>query len=208
VGVAFDSNGNLFVADSANHTVREITPSGQVSTFAGLGGVAGSTDGTGSAARFGKPAELKIDRHNNLYVADTFYHTLREISPSAMVTTVAGLGGDYGSANGLGSQARFFNPYGLAIDHNGNLRVSDTYNETIRFVYSPIPASLTRNANGFVITWQAVAGDNYQVQFKDVTGGGGWQNLGSLVTPAGSIGMQTDLSPDSSERIYRVHLIP
>ncbi len=138
VGLAFDSSANLFVSDSANHTIRKITPAGVVTTFAGLAGVDGTADGTGSAARFGKPAELKIDRANNLFVVDSFYHTIREISPTGDLTTVAGLGGSGGSANGLGSGARFFNPYGLAIDHNGNLRISDTYNETIRFVYSPI----------------------------------------------------------------------
>ena len=124
---------------------------------------------------FSKPGELKIDRNNILYVVDAFNHTLRRITTNAVVTTVAGLAGNSGSQDGLGQQARFFNPYGLAVDHNGNLRVADTYNETVRFAYSTIAASLSSAAkhrgNGFVISWQAVAGDTYQVQFKDATAG-------------------------------------
>lgn len=208
VGVAFDNSGNLFVSDSANHTIRKITSSGSVSTWAGAPGVAGTNDGTGSIARFGKPAELRMDRNNNLYVVDSFYHTIRRISPGGVVTTVAGLGGSGGSANGVGGQARFLNPYGLAVDHNGNLRVSDTYNETIRFVYSEIAASLGPNPSGpgFLISWQAVPDDTYQVQFKNVAGGA-WENLGAPVLATGSIGTQTDASA-SSQRLYRVKLMP
>jgi sugar lactone lactonase YvrE len=209
VGLAFDSTGNLFVSDSANHTIRKITSAGVVTTFAGLAGVDGTADGTGSAARFGRPAELKIDRASNLFVVDSFYHTIREISPAAVVTTVAGVAGTGGSANGLGNGARFFNPYGLAIDHNGNLRVSDTYNETIRFVYRPIPTSLSRNlAGGFIVNWQAVSGDTYQVQYRDASTGGVWQNLGGSVTVNSSLGAQTDTATGSTQRSYRVKLLP
>jgi NHL repeat len=210
VGLAFDSAGNLFVSDSANHTIRKINSGGSVTTWAGLAGVDGTADGVGNAARFGKPAELKMDRGNDLFVVDSFYHTIREISPTAVVTTVAGQGGQGGSANGLGGAARFFNPYGLAIDHNGNLRVSDTYNQTIRFVYAPIPASLSRDpsGSGFVISWQAVSGDTYQVEYRDQSTGDAWQNLGGPVTVNSSIGTLTDTSTGSSQRAYRVKLLP
>ncbi|HEX3797423.1 MAG TPA: NHL repeat-containing protein [Verrucomicrobiae bacterium] len=207
VGLAFDASANLFVSDSANHTIRKITSDGVVTTFAGMAGMDGTADGTGSAARFGKPAELRMDRNNNLFVVDSFYHTIREISPAGVVTTVAGLGGAGGSANGLGSGARFFNPYGVVIDHNGNLRISDTYNEIIRFVYSPIPVTLTQNASGFVINWQAVSGDTYQVQFRDASTGNAWQNLGSPVTVTGALGSFTDSSTASAQRSYRVKLV-
>jgi hypothetical protein len=180
-----------------------------VTTFAGLAGVDGTADGVGSAARFGKPAELRIDRNNNLFVVDSFYHTIREISPAGVVTTVAGLQGNGGSANGLGNGARFFSPYGIAIDHNGNLRVSDTYNQTIRFVYSPIPVSLSKNpGGGFIISWKAIPGDAYQVQYRDAANASAWQNLGNPVTVTGALGTQTDTSTTSSQRAYRVKLMP
>ena len=208
-GIAVDGSTNIFVADANNHTIRKITPAGGVTTFAGRAGEYGTNDGTGGAALFGKPGELKMDRNNNLYVVDAFNHTSRKITANAVVTTVAGLAGSGGSANGLGAQARFFNPYGLAIDHNGNLRVADTYNETIRFVYNPITAALSPTGNGgFVISWEVVPGDIYQVQFKDTANGVAWQNLGNPVTAAGSTGTLTDTSPITGQRLYRVLLLP
>jgi len=210
-GVAVDSVGNVFVSDSNNHAIRKITPLGLVTTWAGQLGVDGNVDGTGNGALFSKPGELKIDRNNTLYVVDAFNHTLRRIDTNAVVTTIAGVAGNSGSQDGLGQQARFFNPYGLAVDHNGNLRVADTYNETVRFAYSTIAASLSSaaNGNGFVISWQAIAGDTYQVQYKNMTNGSTWQNLGAIVTASASIASQTDNSVSStSQRLYRVKLLP
>lgn len=211
VGVVVDSNGNIFVSDANNYTIRKITPAGVVSTWAGLAGVEGAVDGMGNAARFGKPAELKIDRQNNLYVADSFNCVIRRITTNGVVTTVAGLAGAGGSEDGLGAQARFFNPYGLAIDHNGNLRVSDTYNETIRLVYNPIVALLTRDAagNGVRVSWQGVAGNKYQVQYQDKIAGEAWQNLGGILTATNTDCFQTDgLFSSNPQRFYRVMLIP
>jgi len=211
VGLAVDGSGNVFVSDANNHTIRKITPAGVVTTFAGVAGVTGANDGTGSGALFCKPAEMKIDRNGNLFVVDSFSHTIRELSPNAEVRTVAGLAGSGGAANGLGGQARFFNPYGLAIDHNGNLRVSDTYNQTVRFVYQPITVLLARNPSdtGFVISWQAAPGSTYQLQYQDLDIVSPWQNLGGPVTVAGSLGMITDnSSPSASRRLYRVKLAP
>ncbi len=211
VGVVVDSTGNIFVSDANNYAIRKITPTGVVSTWAGLAGVEGAVDGTGNAARFGKPAELKIDQHNNLYVADSFNCVIRKITTNAVVTTVAGLAGVGGSEDGLGTQARFFNPYGLAVDHNGNLRVSDTYNETIRFVYNPITAWLGQKTTGdaMVVNWQAVAGNKYQVQYQDKLAGGIWQNLGGTLTATNTNCFQADsLSSSSTQRFYRVMLVP
>ncbi|HZV34041.1 MAG TPA: hypothetical protein VFB72_05645, partial [Verrucomicrobiae bacterium] len=106
VGIALDSHTNLFVSDSNNHTIRKITPSGNVSTWAGVPGNDGTNDGNANAALFCHPGELKLDRNNTLYVVDSFNHTIRRISTNAAVTTVAGLGENEGSANGLGAQAR------------------------------------------------------------------------------------------------------
>ena len=113
-------------------------------------------------------------------MVDAFNCAIRKITTNAVVTTVAGLAGIVGVTDGLGSQARFFNPYGIAIDHNGNLRISDTYNETIRFVDNPIVVSLNRDAggDGVVLSWQAVEGDKYRIQFLEGMEPLGWQNLG------------------------------
>ncbi|HXI13097.1 MAG TPA: hypothetical protein VNM92_10700 [Thermoanaerobaculia bacterium] len=131
-GVATDSSGNVYVADSSNHTIRKITPVGAVTTLAGLAGFSATADGTGSAARFRSPSGVATDSSGNVYVADTINHTIRKITPTGAVTTLAGLGGTRGSADGIGSAARFDNPNGVATDSSGNVYVADRSNHTIR----------------------------------------------------------------------------
>ena len=131
-GVSVDAPGNLYVADTDNDTIRKVTPAGGVTTIAGLAGRTGSADGTGSAALFSSPSDVAVDSAGNLYVSDTLNHTIRMITPAGAVTTIAGLAGASGSADGAGSAARFFAPEGIAVDGSGNLYVADTDNHTIR----------------------------------------------------------------------------
>src|SRR5439155_12482847 len=109
-GVATDSSGNVYVADTYNYTIRKITPAGVVTTLAGLAGFTGSADGTGSAARFNRPQGVATDSSGNVYVADSSNHTIRQITPAGVVTTLAGLAANPGSAGGTGSAARFSQP--------------------------------------------------------------------------------------------------
>ncbi len=131
-GVAVDSAGNVYVADSGNNTIRKISTAGQVSTLAGLAGNWGSADGTGSTARFNSPSSLAVDSSGNVYVSDTMNQTIRKITTGGFVTTLAGSSGNSGSADGTGSSARFFYPHGLAVDSGGNIVVADFFNYTIR----------------------------------------------------------------------------
>lgn len=130
--LATDVAGNLYVADRDNQSVRKITPSGQVTTLAGASGSSGSADGLGSAARFFFPEGIATDVVGNLYVADTFNHAIRKISPGGSVSTLAGAALQGGSADGAGTQARFVLPEGITVDAGGNVFVADTVNHTIR----------------------------------------------------------------------------
>jgi sugar lactone lactonase YvrE len=123
---------NLYVADTSNHTIRQIVIStGAVTTLAGTAGSYGSADGTGAAARFNYPSGITTDG-TNLYVADTSNHTIRQIVISTRaVTTLAGTAGSAGSADGTGEAARFCYPYGITVGGT-NLYVADTVNNTIR----------------------------------------------------------------------------
>ena len=132
--VAVDSSGNVYVADTYNHTIRKVTPGGVVTTLAGSAGVVGSADGTGSAARFNQPGGVAVDSSGNVYVADFYNHTIRKVTPSGVVTTLAGTAGVEGSADGTGSEARFYYPNGVAVDSSGNVYVADYINQTIRKV--------------------------------------------------------------------------
>ena len=138
-GLALDPAGNLYVADAFNDTIRMLTPMGTdwvVTTIAGQAGTPGSTDGIGNAARFLGPYGLALDRAGNLYVTDEHNATIRQLSPSPagwVVTTIAGQASATGATDGPGSQARFADPQGLAMDAAGNLYVADgQLNSTIR----------------------------------------------------------------------------
>jgi hypothetical protein len=133
-GVTVDSLGNVFVADTGNHTLRKILPTGQVATVAGLAGSSGSADGTGGGARFGNPQKAATDSAGNLYVVDGYYHIIRKITPAGVVTTMAGGVGVTGTNDGPGTQARFNSPEGVAVDGAGNVYVADMANHSIRLV--------------------------------------------------------------------------
>ncbi len=135
-GIAADIDGDVYVADSENHTIRRITPQGVVTTVAGTAGQSGSTDGVGPAARFNMPLGGAVDSAGNLYVADELNHTIRRVSPEGLVTTLAGGSASKGSADGTGGTARFNRPSSVAIDPAGILYVADRGNHTIRKVTS------------------------------------------------------------------------
>jgi len=127
-GIAVDTTGNLYVADTKNHRIRKVTPNGEVSTLAGS--VEGFADGAGQNARFNEPNGIAIDAAGNLYVGDEGNHRIRKVTPSGEVSTLAG--NEQGFADGQGITARFHNPSGIAIDAAGNLYMADTGNNRIR----------------------------------------------------------------------------
>jgi hypothetical protein len=168
MGVTVDGGGNVYVVDTGNFTIRKITPDGTnwiVTTIAGLAGSPGSADGTNSNARFGEgdysgegPSGIVADNHGNVYVTDTFNHTIRKISPDGInwvVTTIAGLAGIPGSADGINSNAWFNQPFGIAMDAAGALYVADTYNQTVRKL---TPVATESGTNWVVTTIAGSAG--------------------------------------------------
>jgi len=131
-GVAVDGMGNVFVADMSNDTIRKITPAGMVSTLAGQAGMSGGLNGVGAGAQFNNPFAVAVDGADNVYVSDSANDTIRKITPSGVASTVAGMPGYAGSADGNGNDARFWNPQGLVVDGAGNIYVADTGNNTVR----------------------------------------------------------------------------
>jgi sugar lactone lactonase YvrE len=132
VGVALDTAGNAYVADSANHTIRRISSAGVVTTIAGQPGVPGRSDGAGtSAARFNIPRGVAADANGNVYVADQANNAIRRIDIFGNVLTIAGSGTAGSANNATGTLATFNRPVGLALIGT-TLYVVDAGNNKIR----------------------------------------------------------------------------
>lgn len=168
-GVAVDKQGNVFVADTSNHTIRKITPLGNVSTVAGLAGEIGSTDGVGSAARFNRPQGVAVDDNGILFVADTYNNTVRKITNAGVVSTLAGLAGVFGSADGTGGAAKFGITTSVAVDGGGNVFVADPNNHTLRRI---APDGKVTTIGGLVGASGFVNGTGSAARFGDSVYGG------------------------------------
>jgi len=149
-GMAADAAGNLYVNDA--HRVRKISTSGLVTTLAGSG-ADGNTDGQGTAATFGNLYGIAVDNAGNVYVSDNKYLNIRKITPTGMVTTLAG-SGTAGFTDGAGKAAQFYFPKGIAVDALGDVFVSDSnfntagpYTSAIRMVNSLGVVTTVLNSN-------------------------------------------------------------
>lgn len=126
-GMAFDKDGNMYVADNGNFCIRKITRGGEVIKFSGTG-VDGGADGDATTAEFHFISDIVSDREGNLYLADE--NKIRKVTPQGNVSTIAG--SVKGFEDGDGAVAKFSYPAGLAIDQEGNLYVADGINNKIR----------------------------------------------------------------------------
>lgn len=191
-GIAALDN-DLYVTDSQNHTIRKVTQAGVVTTLAGSPGVAGSLDNTtGSAALFNNPQGI-VALNGALYVADTGNHTIRRVTPSGDVTTIAGLAGTPGSADGTGGAggtARFNSPLGIAVI-GSNLFVADTGNHTVRRIATATPA----------FTVDTFAGTAGQAGFVDDQGSAARFSSPDGVAAAGSVLYVADRGNHAVRRI-------
>ena len=133
-GLVF-SGGALYFTDTENHTIRKVdVASATVSTLAGVAGMPGTADASGSDARFREPEGLTLDAGGNVYIADTDNNTIRVMTlASGAVTTIAGSAGVSGTTDDVGVAARFSKPTALALDPGGaTLWIVDSFNRSVR----------------------------------------------------------------------------
>lgn len=147
IGLATDSFGNIYVADTYNHKIRKITPAGVVITLAGS--TQGFADGPGATAKFYCPQGVATDALDNIYVADSCNNKIRKITPAGVVSTLAG-SDLQGFADGIGASAQFFLPIGVATDASGNVYVADQFNNKIRKIsQTGVVTTLAGSTQGF-----------------------------------------------------------
>jgi trimeric autotransporter adhesin len=124
--VAVDGHGNVYISDTGNNRVREVSASGTIRTIAGTGVAGFSGDrGPATSAKLDQPAGIAVDGHGNVYIADRYNARVRKVTPSGTITTVAGNGqGGVSFATGRATSTPLNDPFSLAVDAHGNLYVS------------------------------------------------------------------------------------
>ncbi|HEY1205589.1 MAG: NHL repeat-containing protein [Bryobacteraceae bacterium] len=135
-GLATDTTGDVFIADHYNYRLREIAADGTISTLAGNGADDYRGDGgPATSSQLVLPKAVAVDTSGNLYIADTFGNTVREVTPNGTIKTVAGTGlSGYAGDNGLATAALLKLPQGVVVDSSGNVYIADTGNQVVREV--------------------------------------------------------------------------
>ncbi|MGD0648786.1 MAG: Ig-like domain repeat protein [Acidobacteriaceae bacterium] len=180
-GVAIDLAGNVYIADSHNHRIREIR-SGIIITIAGTGTPGFSGDSTAAtAAQLSLPTGVAVDKSGNVYIADTNNHRIREIT-NGTITTVAGDGEElYAGDDASAKAAALDSPTSVAVDASGNVYIADRLNQRIREV-----------SNGIITT---VAGSSTAVFSGSFSGDGASATAATLAKPSG-------VSVDAAGNVY------
>ena len=151
ISIAFDGFGNFVIADNLNHRIREVTPSGIISTVAGTGACGYSGDGgPATAAELCDPMGVLFDAGDNLLFVAYFNNCVRKVTPSGVISTVAGTGvSGFSGDGGPATLAKLGQPTGIAVDASGNLFIADRNNNRVRKVASNGVISTVAGTGGF-----------------------------------------------------------
>lgn len=132
--VAVDASGNVYIADTENHRIREVTTDGVIHTVAGNGTLGFAGDGGPAInAELNSPSGVAVDAAGNIYIADTFNQRIRMVLPNGVIYTIAGTGIEgYSGDGGPSTQAQFMFPEAISVDASGNVYICDSANNVIR----------------------------------------------------------------------------
>jgi sugar lactone lactonase YvrE len=201
-GLCIGTDGNLYIADSLNHAIRRMTPLGVVTTFAGSTSEHGCQAGSRLEARFCEPTDIASHPDGGFIVCESFANALFRIKSDGMVSMLVG-----GAAPTTPSANTLSSPNSAVCDAQGNVYVSDTFNQEVRLIIEKFETSITR-ANGstqLTITWNSLAGRDYQLQ---MLGDEGWGNTThDPIRATGTSASITFPMPQEKVGIYRILLL-
>jgi len=169
-GIAVDTEGNIYFAESGNHIIRIVNTSGIISTFAGTGTADYSGDGgPATSAELYWPVGVAIDATGNLFIADHFNNVIREVDTSGIISTIAGTDtAGYSGDGGLAISAKLDGPFDITLDATGNIYFTELYNDIVRKV----------NTSGIISTFAGTGIAGY-------SGDGGTADMAQLGDPSG-----------------------
>jgi sugar lactone lactonase YvrE len=133
-GVAVDASGDVYIADSANDEIDEVSPAGVLSVIAGTGTAGVPTAGPATASDLDFPSAVAVDGLGDVFIADTFNSEVEEVSAAHVLSIVAGTGANGAPTPGPATSSDLQAPYGVAVDASGNVYVADTFNNVIEKV--------------------------------------------------------------------------
>ena len=173
-GVALDTDGNLYVADTSNHQIRRLDADGRMTPVAGASGI--GDGGPAATARLFGPRGVTVAADGSIYISDTRHNRVRQVNTEGIITTLAGTGQrGNGGDGGPATEAQLDRPYGLAIGPNGDVYIADTFNNRIRRV----------NTRTGVITTFAGTGERAPFENEDEIGDGGLATSARFRGPVG-----------------------
>ncbi|MER6567470.1 RICIN domain-containing protein [Streptomyces sp. NPDC001093] len=204
-GVAVDSSGVVYIADSFNHRIRMVTADGKISTFAGMstadleGGGFDGDGGLATLAQLRRPMGVAVDSSGVVYIADTRNHRVRKVTTDGKISTVAGMdcagfGGGFDGDGSLATSALLSNPYAVAVDGAGNLYIADSGNHRVRKV----------TADGYISTFAGSGPKGFAGGFG---GDGGLATSARLNFPTGVAVDSTGVLYIADQRNHRVRMV-
>ena len=199
MNVAVDGANNFYIADAGNNRIRKVNSAGVISTIAGNGTAAYAGDGgAATAAELNYPIAVAVDPANNVYISDYSNFRIREVSPSGIISTIAGNGtGGTTGDGGPATAAEVSTPAGIAIDNLGNVYFPSQGGMRVRKI-------TTGSVSVAAISGASTVASGSSITLTDATSGGSWTSGNTSIATVSSTGSVTGVAVGSAVITYAV----